>query len=124
METLWYSKINKEHARTAYMSNNGFSKITIIDGTHLRNDLLEYEYFQMPNEFIIPATRDSDTNIRTFIHFVYEDINLTYNSPNYFSDRVIMAPICAVVISINNKIMNDLPVESSVYRSIDSIEDV
>lgn len=57
--------------------------------------LLESEYIKMPQEFIIPAIPDSDTNIKTLIDFVYEDFSSNNESPNYFSDKSIFgAPLC------------------------------
>lgn len=91
--------------------------LSIGNGTHKKNSLLDSDYFKMPEEFILPATKDSESNIRSLIDFVYEDIRLHYQSPNYFSDRVILAPLCAVVRTINNNIMNELPGESSKYCS-------
>lgn len=97
--------------------------IQIGDGKHLTHKLLEPEYFKMPHEFIIPTTKDSEKNRRSLIDFVYGDIKSQYNTNKYFSDRVILAPLCAIVNSLNSLIMKELPGPATVYRSIDSIEE-
>lgn len=95
----------------------------IGNGTHTKNKLLDPEYFRMPPQFIIPASKDGDKNRRAIIDFVYKDIKSKFDDKDYFSDRVILAPLCALVISLNSHIMKELPGASTVYRSIDSIEE-
>lgn len=95
----------------------------IGEGKHTRKSLLEPEQFKIPEEFLIPATKDPLINKRLVIDFVYNDLKLNYKTDNYFADRVILAPLCAVVRLINNQIMDELPEAPMVYRSIDSVEE-
>lgn len=77
--------------------------LKIGEGLHSRHKLFEPDYFEMPPQFLLPTTKDPKSNIKGLIDFVYDDLTTNYKSNNYFSERVILAPLCAVVQTINNQ---------------------
>ncbi|XP_022014342.1 uncharacterized protein LOC110913832 [Helianthus annuus] len=73
---------------------------------------------EVPSNLIINDTSDP---ISSLIEFVYPSILDNFNSPNYFSDRAILAPKNEVVNEINDRLLALFPGEEREYLSSDRL---
>ncbi|XP_022021403.1 uncharacterized protein LOC110921393 [Helianthus annuus] len=73
---------------------------------------------EVPSNLIINDTSDP---ISCLIEFVYPSILDNFNSPNYFSDRAILAPKNEVVNEINDRLLALFPGEEREYLSSDRL---
>ncbi|XP_022030875.1 uncharacterized protein LOC110931807 [Helianthus annuus] len=72
----------------------------------------------VPQELLIT---DSTNPIGSLINFVYPSILESFNDPNYFQERAIIAPKNDVVHEINDTLLAMFPGDHKEYLSSDSI---
>ncbi|XP_021986336.1 uncharacterized protein LOC110882680 [Helianthus annuus] len=72
----------------------------------------------IPEELLIT---DSTNPIGSLINFVYPSILESFNDPNYFQERAILAPKNDVVHEINDTLLAMFPGDQKEYLSSDSI---
>ncbi|XP_035840228.1 uncharacterized protein LOC118487462 [Helianthus annuus] len=72
----------------------------------------------IPQELLIT---DSTNPIGSLINFVYPSILESFNDPNYFQERAILAPKNDVVNEINDTLLAMFPGDHKEYLSLDSI---
>ncbi|KAL8105984.1 hypothetical protein AgCh_029703 [Apium graveolens] len=74
----------------------------------------------IPEQFLIPHTKDPITDI---VDFVYPDVEYSFKDHQYLRDRAILAPTNKLVDEINAHMLDRIPGEEHVYLSVDSIDE-
>lgn len=94
--------------------------LNIGDGKELSTSHIEDEpnWIQIPNEILVHAR---DNGVETIVREIYLDIQYEVNEAQYIRDRAILTPRNEDVDLINNYVLKDLPTESMVYHSSDTI---
>ncbi|XP_076932189.1 uncharacterized protein LOC143597628, partial [Bidens hawaiensis] len=72
----------------------------------------------IPDDLLIKVSLDLVSDL---INFVYSSILSNYKKPNFFEDRVLLAPTNEVVQEINDRLLSIFPGNEKEYLSSDSI---
>ena len=91
--------------------------LSIGDGTFPTVDDTD-DLILIPEEFLLLPNNDHKDCI---IHATYPDLHQHLNDKEYFSERVILSATLSVVDEVNNRMLELLPGEETVYLSADNV---